>query len=93
MSTLFLLAFYELSSRPKRPGFILRAALWRAGSRSGGIVARPQNNSIHGEHRLLLPVFLALIVKPFYTLSQPSDFSLLSLSWWRNSATTSRISS
>jgi len=31
----------QLSSRPERPDFFFRAALWRVGPRSGGIVAPP----------------------------------------------------
>src|SRR5258707_1908100 len=34
-----------LSSRPQRPGFFLRAALWRAGSRSGGTTATLRQGS------------------------------------------------
>lgn len=93
LSTILLPGFCERSSRPKRPGFILRAALWRAGSRSGGIVARPQDNSVHGERHSFLPVLPALIAEPFYTLRQPSEFLVLTPFWRRRCATTSRISS
>jgi putative endonuclease len=45
-----------LSSRPKQPVFLFRAAFWRDGLRSGGIVAKLQLHSNHWESQPTVPV-------------------------------------
>src|SRR5258706_15630612 len=76
-----------LSSRPERPGFFLRAALWRAGSRSGGTTATLRQ----GSPLVLYRVTSSLPYLSSYSYPPSSPPSASSCSTWPPPQSTSSV--